>query len=527
MNCKKRIIAVFISSALVLGLPAVAKQAGSSSSQDAKMTKAEKAAAKAESKLKEQKRKAIFLRYPYNYEKYQEAILSGDYKTARFMLEGLPSLNYAQLIDLGMLQYYAGKFSDAAVSLEAATNAIGEDFVKRLKSDGSKKVSFGAEFVNDNYTAYHGSIYEFLLVDAFNALNFYREAFKKGFQYGEDEDDLLERAYNHIMRVYERRNQYGQMFDFLLNEDGGEENKDGNGILNKIGAYNSVLGAAGYSYYAGANSIDETLRAAGLNARNLERIMPAEAKKEDIYRVSALANWLQIVLSRQYNETMDDDHGPIIAELKALAPQVDMSFYNSFNASKGRIEVLTLAGLIAQKAEHLEVIPTRITIGGEMVPAKFSWPEYREDSANLRVPPSVKITLSNGASKNAIVLEDFDLAVKADIALNARKYAARHLICANQSLYEARLADMRNQKVLEEGRGRLTTVDSIYEGFFLEQKSDLRQAMAFPSKAYCAGFDVAPGTYSVTIDYGNGKSETIENIVVVSGRSTLVESICN
>ena len=525
MNCKKRIIAIFIFSVFVLSLPVIAKPA--SNPQDAKMTKAEKAAAKAEAKLKEQKRKAIFLRYPYNYEKYQAAILSGDYKTARFMLEGLPSLNYAQLIDLGMLQYYAGKFSDAAVSLEAATNAIGEDFVKRLKNDGSKKVSFGTEFVNDNYTAYHGSIYEFLLVDAFNALNFYREAFKKGFQYGDDEDDLLERAYNHIVRVYERRNQYGQMFDFLLSEANGENDRDGNGFLNKVGAYNSVLGAAGYFYYIGADSTDETLRAAGLSARNLERVMPAEAKREDIYRASALADWLQIVLSRQYNATMDDDHEPIIAELKTLAPQVDMSFYNSFNTSKGRIEVLALAGLIAQKSEHLEVIPTNITIGGETVPAKFSWPEYREDFANLRVPPSVKITLSNGASKKAIVLEDFDLAVKADIALNARKDAARHLLRAAHSLYEARLADQRNERVMKEGRGKLTTVDSIYEGFFLEQKSDLRQAMALPSKAYCAGFDVAPGTYSLTIDYGNGTNETIENIVVLQGRPTLVESICN
>lgn len=525
MNYMKRIAAIFAFSFLVLGLPGFAKQ--TVSSQDAKMTKAEKAVAKAEAKLREKKRKAIFLRYPYNEEKYHEAILSGDYKTARFMLEGLPSLNYAQLIDLGMLQYYAGKFSDAATSLEAATNAIGEDFVKRLKKDGSEKTSFATKFVNDNYTAYHGSIYEFLLVDAFNALNFYREAFKKGFQYGEDEDDLLERAYNHIVRVYERRNQYGQLFDFLLAEESGDDEEKGNDFLKKVGAYSSVLGDAGHFYYSGAGSIDTTLSVAGLGVRTLERIMPARAKSEDIYRASALADYLQIVLSRQYNETMDDDHGPIIAELKTLAPQVDMSFYNSFDSSKGRIEVLALAGLIAQKAEHFEIIPTNITIGGEMVSAKFSWPEYREDSANIRVPPSVKITLNNGASKKAIVLEDFDLAVKSDIALNARKDAARHLIRAATSLSEARTADSHNQKVIDEGRGNIITVDSIYEGVFLTQKSDLRQALALPSKAYCAGFDVAPGTYSITIDYGNGKSETIENVVVYSGRPTLVESICN
>lgn len=523
MNCKRKVVGFLAFALFILGLPAIAKPA--SNSKDAKTTKAEKTTAKAEEKLKEQQRKAIALKYPYNYTKYQESLLSGDYKTARFMLEGLPSLDYAQLIDLGMLQYYAGEFSDAAITLEAATNAIGEDFVKRLKSDGSKKVSFATKFVNDNYTAYHGTIYEFLLVDAFNALNFYQRAFKKGFQYDDDEEDLLERAYNHIVRVYERRNQYGQMFDFLLSEDNGENDKDSKSF--KIGAYSNTLGIAGFYYYSNITKIDDVLRYAGVTERNLMRIMPAEAKKEDIYRVSSLADWLQIVLSRQYNETMDDDHGPIIAELKTLVPQVDMSFYNSFNTSKGRIEVLALAGLIAQKAEHLESMPTRITIGGKTVPAKFSWPEYREDHANIRVPPSVKITLSNGMTKNAIVLEDLDLAVKADIALNARKDAARHLIRATTSLQDAQFADSRNQKMMEEGKEKLITVDSIYEGFFLEQKSDLRQAMAFPSKAYCAGFDVAPGTYSVTIDYGNGTSETIENIVVVAGRPTLVESICN
>lgn len=522
MNCKKRIIALFAFSVFALGLPVAAKQPGSS--QTAKMTKAEKAAAKAEAKLKEEKRRAIALRYPYDQEKYKKAVLSGDYKTARFMLEGLASLDYAQLIDLGMLQYYAGDFSDAAVSLEAATNAIGEDFVKRLKKDGSRKISFGTEFVNDNYTAYHGSIYEFLLVDAFNALNFYREAFKKGFQYGDDEDDLLERAYNHVVRVYERRNQYGQLFDFLLSEAKGENDK---AFLNKVGVYSKVLGAAGYFYYSKIESVDRALNVSGLTVRNLNRIMPPEAKSENIYRASALADWLQIVLARQYNATMDDDHEPIVTELKTLAPQVDMDFYNSYNASKGRIEVLSLVGLIAQKSEHLEVIPTVITIGGEPVPAKFSWPEYREESANIRVPPSIRITLDNGTSKDAVLLEDFDLAVKADIALNARKDAARHLVRASQSLDTAWSADSRNKKAREEGKGRIITVDSIYEGFFLKQKSDLRQAIAFPSKAYCAGFDVEPGTYSVTIDYGNGTSETIENIVVTNGRPTLVESICN
>lgn len=234
------------------------------------------------------------------------------------------------------------------------------------------------------------------------------------------------------------------MFDFLLNEEKIDNNQDGKNFLNKVGAYSSVLGIAGFFYYSDINRIDDILRFAGLSARNLARVMPAEAKKEDIYRASALADWLQIVLSRQYNETMDDDHEPIIAELKTLAPQVDMSFYNSFNTSKGRIEVLVLAGVIAQKTEHLEEIPTRITIGGETVPAKFSWPEYRENSANLRVPPSVKITLNDSTSKNAIILEDFDLAVKADIALNARKDAARHLIRATTSLYEAQFADQRS-----------------------------------------------------------------------------------
>ena len=55
-------------------------------------------------------------------------------------------------------------------------------------------------------------------------------------------------------------------------------------------------------------------------------------------------------------------------------------------------------------------------------------------------------------------------------------------------------------------------------------KADVRQASYFPNKASAAGFTVAPGTYSVTVEYSDGTKDVIQNISVVAGKPTVVVS---
>ena len=58
------------------------------------------------------------------------------------------------------------------------------------------------------------------------------------------------------------------------------------------------------------------------------------------------------------------------------------------------------------------------------------------------------------------------------------------------------------------------------------EKADVRQAAFFPNKASAAGFTVEPGTYTVTVEYTNGKTDVIENVAVKAGKPTVVVSEC-
>ena len=69
-------------------------------------------------------------------------------------------------------------------------------------------------------------------------------------------------------------------------------------------------------------------------------------------------------------------------------------------------------------------------------------------------------------------------------------------------------------------------LDAIVES----EKADVRQGSYFPHKASAAGFTVAPGTYSVKVEYlsGNNVVETKEvgDVVVEAGKPTVVVSTC-
>ena len=64
-----------------------------------------------------------------------------------------------------------------------------------------------------------------------------------------------------------------------------------------------------------------------------------------------------------------------------------------------------------------------------------------------------------------------------------------------------------------------------------KEHADTRQAYYFPNMASAAGFNVAPGTYSATVEYLDGAGDvvgtkTIENISVKAGAITARISSC-
>lgn len=243
--------------------------------------------------------------------------------------------------------------------------------------------------------------------------------------------------------------------------------------------------------------------------------------------------------------------------LKQLAAGVETDSASISNSSNGRIEVLALSGSINQKQDEVifidaqslvraiaeiyaasqgldaYVITRLLTVTDGQMGYNIHYPKYvKQDPAS---PVAKKITLNDGTAKTPVLLEDFDLAVLQDVNMTARKTIKRNLavdLSAKTPLFVSQTAaymatakqtsgnPMADILLIAATKGLVTALADV------DPKADLRQSMAIPSKAYCAGFTVAPGTYSVTVEYDNGSVETIDNVVVQAGKPVLVESIC-
>ena len=153
----------------------------------------------------------------------------------------------------------------------------------------------------------------------------------------------------------------------------------------------------------------------------------------------------------------------------------------------------------------------------------------------------MRVTLSNGESKKAALVEDFDEAVRIDVAQKARgaysrsvfrnvvknSTAAASVIAAGIALRQASdnaiaytLAQIVFSQAVSAAAGAVVNLE----------RADIRQGVYFPNKASAAGFSVDPGIYSVTIEYMSGSNvvekKTIEKVVVEGGKVNVEVSLC-
>ena len=436
---------------------------------------------KKEKKAKKERRRKV-KRIRYNEDSYRAAIVSGNFDDAMGMLVGQKKLTSAQQMDLGLFYHYAGDWQTAAQTMEEASRSIGDYFGAYLNDAGAKKSSGGA-IINESVTKYRGNIYEYLLVDTFNALNYYH--------IGE-----IGSAYSCVVRVGDKQKEYAAKYQYLLEDDEDD------------GKLDSALKSAS---------------ASGYSLQNPRRFLPAKPTERNIYKTSPMADYLQIVLGAQNGSVIDDY---IVRELKVLAPEVE-SDSASISPGCGRIEVLALTGKIAQRNEYVVNVPTSMSIGGAPIKFKYTWPVYSGNAAE--VPVATKITLSNGSAKIPILLEDFDDDVQNDVTLNARRHAWRSIVRSTTTKLTAAITALESLRFIDNDLLKSIALASAIgglEALDLKEMADVRQSMALPSKAYCAGFTVVPGTYSVAVEYSNGVLETIENVVVSAGKPILVESVC-
>lgn len=417
----------------------------------------------------------------YSDPEYKEAMIRGDHNTCLSMLAGIKNPDIAKQLDQGLLLHYEKDYEYSAESLEKTTLAIDDAFTKSI----SRQV--GAAALSENISEYSGNIYEYLLVDTFNSLNYYHSG-------------DLDSAYSRLVRTGDKQREYMAKYGNVVLLD---DEADGDKLRKSMRSAN--LTETPY------NSDDYPVK-------------PTEA---NLYKTSPLADYLQIVIGAQNGSQVDEF---IVRELKSIAPQVETDSANL--NTKGRIEVLSLTGKIGQRynKEVFIVSPIQV-VDSFLIYYKYAWPAFDKLHSIVSNKTVKSVTLSDGTKKQPVLLEDFDKDCENDVIVTARRAAWRSIvrstitkttaIISAKAAYEA----ARNTNELAGAlawvglQGGLIALD-------IKEVADTRQSIALPSKAYCTGFTVAPGVYSVKVEYSDGTTETIENIKVKPGKPVLVESIC-
>ena len=480
------------------------KEAKEKAREEARIKKEEEHL-KAEKKKKLEKAKKV----KFNDVAYRSAVGSGDFENALFMLESVKKPDIALELDRGMLLHFLGEYLMASEKMESTTTAIDDAFTKSIMA------SFASATLNENISSYTGNIYEYLLVDAFNALNYYNMG-------------DVESALSRVNRVGDKQREYAAKYgEIALRDDSSaKDEKDVADSLSKM------------------------------NARvNPDEFLPPKPTEKNLYKTSPFADYLQIVLAAQNGSYVDDF---IVRELKTVAPQVSCESAD-LKGNKGRVEVLALTGSIAQRhsipgvdsdgrpiINSIDFDPKKIAInpnqglyintyipfGGFPVFLKYDWPVFDRNSiqSNVTVSNITLISKDGVRSEIPVLLEDFDMDCENDVAVKARKAARRSITrstITKITAYLSSYAIVEAAKSRSELAAALAEVASIpaLNAIDLKEIADVRQCVAFPSKAYCAGFTCEPGVYQVEVKYSDGRIDRIDNVVVKKGKPVLVESM--
>lgn len=446
----------------------------------------------------------------FNQAAYDSAYAAGDYSKCVSMLYSKKADKNAvkNYLDIDMLLYFT---SDYVASGKGFLETQGQ--MQRLSADMTSGKTVQAALGGENSTTYTGAVYERLLAYSMRAVN----------AIGAGELDVAKGV------IYTYTGDYKDVIVPLL-----AQQKEIEASSDKLLGDEKVSGAMG------------TLKALGVNVSMGSVSAQTPAKANSVYETSPFLSYLGTVV---FAANEDSDHAKEFSSiLRTAAPKVDVSEAVKVPAGKGRLEVVTLSGTLGKRQEGVQELNLGV-IPGTIFPMKFKivYPVFDISRQNHKIT-SINVKLSDGTSRKAVVVENFDNAVALDVANKARGAYNRSVfrnITKNAASIPATVATYIAAKETLDHVGSNTFarlaaeiginaatqgVRVALEAIVDAEKADVRQASYFPHLASAAGFTVAPGTYTVTVEYlsGNSVVETkkIENVVVKEGRVSVEVSSC-
>ena len=264
---------------------------------------------------------------------------------------------------------------------------------------------------------------------------------------------------------------------------------------------------------------------------NFNAMSGGKPKKVDVkYESSDFLSYLGALI---YAANGDYDHARDFAS--TMKNKVDISEDISVPAGKGRLDVVALSGKIGKRTQA-EYSGNFGVIAGIPVSFKVAYPAFEKQKHEIT---GVRVVLSDGSSKKATLIEDFDEAVAIDVARKAPGAYSRSVfrnvrniaVAASTIVTTGILADKGVPGMDVAYTAAIVAFPPAVNGIAKAEKADLRQGEYFPHMASSAGFTVAPGKYSAKVEYLNGETvvetEDIAEISVESGKTSVVISCCD
>lgn len=471
----------------------------------AKKTKTKK---QKEKKPKEKKPKAK--KKKFVQEAFDQAFASCDYDTCVAMINGKkPGKDkILDALDVNMLMHLNAQYLDSARAFMDTQREM-----QQSASDTSGGKAFSAAIAGENSTAYTGAVYERLLaysMRAVNALALGDVGNAKGVMdtYAGDYKDII------APLVAQEKELEAESENALETDDVSSALKS----LQSVGV-----------------SVD-------LSSVNGGR--PAKYTGKP-YENSAFLSYLGALI---YAANNSPDHAQDSARLlRETNPNVSVAEDIAIPAGKGRLNVVALSGTIGKRSQAAQEFSTGlIPVLNTPLKFKIAYPVF---PAQNHAVSTVRVTLSDGTAKTATLIEDFDNAVKIDVAQKARgaynrsvfrnitKNAATAtvsitaLIAADQAVKQAEGSVIMQIATQAAYAATVAGLNAGLNAIIKAEKADVRQGSYFPHKASAAGFTVNPGTYSVKVEYLSKDGTVIEtkeqgDISVVAGKPTVVVSSC-
>ena len=462
--------------------------------------KSEKKTAKETSKKdSSSKSKKTAKKAKYDQSAFEKAYKSGDFETCIDMLETRGSDTILAELDSSMLQFLRKEYMSSArefVQTQADMQQVSKDMTAGKVME--------AALVGENSVTYSGAVYERILAYSMKAVN----AFKMG------------RVDSAVGVMNEYTGNYKDEITALVQQQK-EIARSSEGMINDPKVKSSL----------------DVLEQAKMPI-DLGKVPSAPAASESpVYEVSPFLAFLGTLAYASNGDAVHaKDFASVLGSTKA---KVDVSEDLSVPAGKGRLDVIALSDTIGKRTDAGQLVSmcSWETIN---INFKLAYPEFKEQNHPISVS---KVTLSNGETKPFVLIEDFDEAVRNDVESKASGAFYRSLfrnITKNAAAVATGIAALKTAEELKskasnpiQKKAAATAYNKAVQGLNAgftavvdAEKADIRQGSFFPNKASAAGFTVEPGTYTVTVEYSNGKKDVIQNVAVAAGKPTVVVSDC-